>query len=447
MMYYIVIGHTIIPLVGFKNMKISIPYAKTYLESEIPDLNFNGIFTAEHLESDVDISQNELVRQALENPVASPRLSELTKGQKNMVIISSDHTRPVPSKTIMPLILEESRRANPDIDITILIATGFHRASTREELIDKYGKDIVDNENILIHDSQDASSLVQLDTLPSGGELWLNKLAIETDLLIAEGFIEPHFFAGFSGGRKSVLPGVAGAETVLANHCAEFINSEYARTGVLENNPLHRDMLFAAKKAKLAFIVNVVIDENKDIVKAFAGDSEKAHQTGCNFLENLVKINVPPSDIIITSNGGYPLDQNIYQAVKGMTAAEATIKDGGVIIMVSACNDGHGGQSFFDNMAEAACPACILKRTAKVPRNETVPDQWEFQILARILNRCKVIMVTDMCDSKMIKAMHMEHAFTLDEAIQAALKIKGTNAKIAVIPDGVSVIIKSKEKQ
>lgn len=412
------------------------------MEAEIPDPNCNGIFAAAHLCNDDNMSQNELVRFALENPVASPRLSELVKDKKTMIVISSDHTRPVPSKTIMPLILEEARCGNPEIEITILIATGFHRATTHEELIDKYGKEIVDNENIVVHDSQDASSLIQLDTLPSGGELWLNKLAIETDLLVAEGFIEPHFFAGFSGGRKSVLPGVAGAETVLANHCSEFINDEHARTGVLENNPLHRDMLFAAKQAKLAFIVNVVIDENKDIVKAFAGDSEKAHQAGYNFLEQLVRIEVPTSDIIITSNGGYPLDQNIYQAVKGMTAAESAIKDGGVIIMISACNDGHGGQSFFDNMAQASCPACILKKTALVPRNETVPDQWEFQILARILNRCTVIMVTDMCSPEMIKSMHMEHASTIEEAIERALKIKGKNAKIAVIPDGVSVIVK-----
>ena len=423
-------------------MKISVPYAKTHLECEIPDTNFNGIYAAEHLSPDDNMSQNELVRQALENPVASPRLSELVKGKKNMVIISSDHTRPVPSKTIMPLILEEARRGNPDIDITILIATGFHRATTHEEMIDKYGKEIVDNENIVVHDSQDNSSLIQLDALPSGGELWLNKLAVETDLLVSEGFIEPHFFAGFSGGRKSVLPGVAGAETVLANHCSEFINSEHARTGVLENNPLHRDMLFAAEQAKLAFIVNVVIDESKDIVKAFAGNSEKAHQAGCDFLEQLVRIEVPASDIIITSNGGYPLDQNIYQAVKGMTAAEAAIKDGGVIIMVSACNDGHGGQSFFDNMAQAPCPAYVLKKTAQVPRNETVPDQWEFQILARILNRCTVIMVTDMCDPEMIKAMHMEHAFSIEEAVEKALEIKGKKTKIAIIPDGVSVIVK-----
>ena len=153
---------------------------------------------------------------------------------------------------------------------------------------------------------------------------------------------------------------------------------------------------------------------------------------------------MPPADIIITSNGGYPLDQNIYQAVKGMTAAEAVIKDDGVIIMVAACNDGHGGQSFFDNMAQAQCPASLLRKISQVPRNQTVPDQWEFQILARILERCTVIMVTDRCDPEMIKAMHMKHAYTIDEALTAAYKLKGKGVGVAVIPDGVSVIVKSK---
>jgi nickel-dependent lactate racemase len=425
--------------------KISVPYANTYLEAEIPERNFRGIFAPEHLCNDSGMTQSELVRLSLATPVASPRLEELASGKKNMVIITSDHTRPVPSKIIMPEILAAARTGNPDIDITILVATGFHRATTREELIRKLGEDIVNNEKIIVHDSQDTSSLVRLADLPSGGELWLNKLTVETELLIAEGFIEPHFFAGFSGGRKSVLPGVAGAQTVLANHCSEFIASEHARTGVLADNPIHRDMLFAAGEAQLAFIVNVVIDAEKNIVKAFAGDFEKAHETGCAFLEEQARIEVPRSDIIITSNGGYPLDQNIYQAVKGMTAAEAAVEKGGVIIMVAACNDGHGGQSFFDNMANARCPGEVLARTLKVARHETLPDQWEFQILARVLEHCEVILVSDVCPPEMIKAMHMRHAYTLGEAIAKALKIKGKDARIAVIPDGVSVIVKKKK--
>ncbi|MFO7936758.1 MAG: nickel-dependent lactate racemase [Kiritimatiellia bacterium] len=421
---------------------ISIPYARSSMQVDIPEQNLLGVFAGGVPEAGNEPTQQERVRAAMDNPVGSLPLSELVKNKRDMVVITSDHTRPVPSSTIMPLILEDARRGNPDIDITILVATGFHRATTRSELVDKLGADIVANERIIVHDSQDADGLVRLDDLPSGGELWLNRLAVETDLLIAEGFIEPHFFAGFSGGRKSVLPGVAGAETVLANHCAEFISSPYACTGVLDRNPIHRDMIFAAQQVDLAYIVNVVIDENKQIVKAFAGDYEKAHLAGCGFLCGLVEIKVPLADIVITSNGGYPLDQNVYQAVKGMTAAEAAVKNGGVIIMVAACNDGHGGQSFYDHLSGAASPAALLEKVKSIPRNKTIPDQWEFQILARILRRCTVILVTDQCDRQMIRSMHMQHAESLNTALQHAFEIRGMNAGVAVIPDGVSVIVK-----
>jgi nickel-dependent lactate racemase len=228
----------------------------------------------------------------------------------------------------------------------------------------------------------------------------------------------------------------------MANHCSEFIASEYARTGVIENNPIHRDMLYAAKQAKLAFILNVVIDSDKNIINAFAGDSELAHKEGCRFVMELASVKAAPADIVVSSNGGYPLDQNIYQSVKGMTAAEATCREGGVIIMVSACSDGHGGKSFYDNMASAKSPREVLERVAKIGRNETAPDQWEFQILARVLDKYKVILVTDLCDPEMIKAMHMEHAYTFEEALLKAYELKGRDAKVTVIPDGVSVIVR-----
>ncbi len=284
--------------------KVNIPYARTSLQAEIPDPNLLGIFSGGVPEVTDNPGQSERVRMAMIEPIGSATLEDLVKNKRNMVVITSDHTRPVPSRTIMPLILEEARRGNPEIDITILVATGFHRATTRSELIGKLGEDIVDNERIVVHDSRNRADLVRLSDLPSGGELWINRLAVETDLLIAEGFIEPHFFAGFSGGRKSVLPGIAGAETVLANHCAEFISSPFACTGSLNNNPIHRDMLFAAEQVNLAYIVNVVIDEHKRIVKAFAGDFREAHLSGCEFLRKLVEIEVPPADVVITSNGG-----------------------------------------------------------------------------------------------------------------------------------------------
>ena len=385
-----------------------------------------------------------IVRQALDHPLFSPTLRELARGKKRVTLITSDHTRPVPSRVIMPQILERLRRNSPGIDITILVATGFHRGTTRAELVEKLGEEIVSAERIVVHDSGDAASLVNLGKLPSGGDLIVNKLAVKTELLVAEGFIEPHFFAGFSGGRKSVLPGIAARETVLANHCSEFIRSPHARTGNLEGNPIHRDMLFAAERVNLAFIVNVVIDHDKRIVRAFAGDREKAHLAGCDFLAQQCGIEVPEADIVITGNGGYPLDQNVYQSVKGMTAGEAACRPGGTIIMVSSCSDGHGGESFFRTMAEASSPAAVWEETLKVPRDRTKPDQWEFQILARILRRNRVIMVTHDCVPEMIRAMHMECVPHLDAALKRAFDRHGSAAKVAVIPDGVSVIVRKK---
>lgn len=424
-------------------MKVRLPYHKTFLDVNIPDENFLGILTSKADEYKQSLPQDEIVRNALSNPIGSPTLEELVKGKKEVLIITSDHTRPVPSKITMPILLDTIRRANPNIDIKIMIATGFHRPTTKEEMINKFGEEIVKKETIINHMAFDNDQLEYVGLLPSGGRLYLNKMVCKSELVISEGFIEPHFFAGFSGGRKSILPGVAGATSVMENHCAKFIASPYARTGNLENNPIHKDMLFAAKAANLAFILNVVIDKDKKIINAFSGDSILAHEEGCKFVKQLSSVKAKPADIVISTNGGYPLDQNLYQSVKGMTAAEATCRENGVIIMVAACNDGHGGESFYNNMKNAKNPREILDRLAKVPPEDTAPDQWEFQILSRILDKHTVIFVTDMCDPKMIEDCHMIHAYTVEDAIKQALKLKGNNAKITVIPDGVSVIVEN----
>ncbi|CEK33190.1 nickel-dependent lactate racemase [Paraclostridium sordellii] len=423
-------------------MEIKLPYSKSGMYVNIPDKNMIKVLQSKAHDFKTTLSESEIVKKALENPIESETLEELVKDKKDVVIITSDHTRPVPSRITLPIILNKIRNSNPDIDIKIIISTGCHRPSTREELIYKMGEEIVDKENIIMHFANDEESMVKVGKLPSGGDLIVNKAIMETDLLIAEGFIEPHFFAGFSGGRKSVLPGVASVKTIMYNHCSEFIDSPYARTGNLKNNPIHEDMLQAAKSVNLAFILNVAIDKDKKVIGAFAGNLEKAHEAGCEFVTKLSKVDSVDADIVVSTNGGYPLDQNIYQTVKGMTAAEATCKENGVIIMVSACNDGHGGQSFYDSVASASSPTEILEKVRKIPKSETIPDQWEFQILARILDKFTVIMVTDLCDPQMIKNMHMKHASSFEEALQMAFDIKGKDAKVAVIPDGVSVIVK-----
>jgi nickel-dependent lactate racemase len=281
-----------------------------------------------------------------------------------------------------------------------------------------------------------------LGILPSGGELWVDRVAAEADLLVSEGFIEPHFFAGFSGGRKSILPGIAGMTTVLANHCGEFIHSPKARTGILEGNPIHRDMVWAAQKIGLKFIVNVVINGDKKVMKAFAGDCLAAHAAGCEYLNGLCRIDVPMADIVITSNGGYPLDQNIYQSVKGMTAGEAAAKEGGVIVMSSSCSNGHGGEGFYKFMAEMPSAKALYEQLSAVPQEETKPDQWQAQILARVMAHHDVIVLCDECSRDLINKMGMHAVATPEEAMSLAFKLKGKNATVAAIPDGVSVIVK-----
>ena len=280
-----------------------------------------------------------------------------------------------------------------------------------------------------------------MGTLPSGGRFILNKIAAEADLLVSEGFIEPHFFAGFSGGRKSVLPGVCARETVMYNHNAQFINNPFARTGVLKNNPVHTDMLYAAKKANLAFIVNVVINAEHQPIFAVAGDVEQAHLMGVEFLSDRCRVDAKKSEIVISTNGGYPLDQNVYQAVKGMTAAEATVTDGGVIIMLAKSNDGHGGKTFYETFRDCESVEALMQKFLSTSPLETVVDQWQSQILARVMLKAKIIFVSD-CDEKIITDMKMLSAKTVQEALEKAYEILGKkDAKITVIPDGVSVIV------
>ena len=420
--------------------EVKFPYGKEMLSLDIADDRLKAVLVSNLHHYKAEKGQVELVKEALEHPVGTPKLSEMAKGKKNIVLIASDHTRPVPSKAIVPAMLEEIRKGNPDADITILIATGCHRETSKEELVNKFGEEIVANEKIVVHDC-DNSPLVNIGTLPSGGECIINQLAYDADLLVAEGFIEPHFFAGFSGARKSVLPGIASRVTVMANHCSEFSADPKARTGILEGNPIHKDMVWAARQAKLAFIVNVVINAEKEAIYAVAGDMEEAHAKGCEFLSGLCKVDAVPADIVISTNGGYPLDQNIYQAVKGMTAAEATVKKGGVIIMLAKSNDGHGGEHFYHQMADEPDIEKTLALFMSRGRNETVPDQWQTQIFIRVLQKASVIYVSEAPD-EMVKGLHMIPAHSLEEAMKLAEEMTGdANASLTAIPDGVSVMV------
>ncbi len=419
---------------------ITIPYGKSHLTYDFP---YSGLLTSRVDQLKSSKPGRQLVEEAMAAPLGSKPLHILAAGKKSCTIIISDHTRPVPSRDILPPVLEELRKENPDIQITLLVATGFHRPTTTAELEAKLGPEIAGREKILVHDAFDPDSNVEIGILPSGAPLVLDRAAVETDLLIAEGFIEPHFFAGFSGGRKSVLPGVCDKTTVLGNHCGEFIASPYARTGILEGNPLHTDMMAAAEMAKLKFIVNVIIDDDKKTVAAFAGDFRAAHEAGVAFLRPYCEVAAVPGDIVITSNGGAPLDQNIYQSVKGLTAAEASAKEGAVLIMCAHLADGTGGEGFYTSLRDCESPAAHFAQCAATPQNETIPDQWESQILARILMKHRVIFVSRPEIEQTLREMKLDYAPDLPTALAMAKADRGEDAEVTVIPNGISVMVKS----
>ena len=419
-----------------------LPYGREAIRLTVDDGHLVGVLRSGIHEYRPADDPWTIVRKSMENPIGSPRLRELAKGKRRVTVIASDHTRPVPSRVIMPQMLAEIRAGNPDAEITILVATGLHRATTRDEIAAKFGDAVASDERIVVHDCDDSSNLVDIGTLPSGGKLVVNRIAAEADLLVSEGFIEPHFFAGFSGGRKSVLPGIASRATVMYNHNSAFIAHPKARTGVVEGNPIHRDMLFAARAAKLAFVVNTVIDANHDPIFSVAGDCEEAHREGREFLASKCQVDAVPADIAVSTNGGYPLDQNIYQSVKGMTAAESTVKPGGVIVMFSKAADGHGGASFHRTFRDEPDLNRMMDTFLARKPDETIIDQWEAQILARILLKARVVFVSD-CDDQIVRDMHMIPARSAEEAMSKAKELVGrADYTVTVVPDGVSVIVK-----
>jgi nickel-dependent lactate racemase len=421
-------------------MNIKLPYGKGFVDCSLPDEKVKAVVENQIHKMKATGSEEDLVHKALENPIDAIRLCEMGKLARRAIVITSDHTRPVPSKITLPILLAELRRHNSALAVTILVATGAHRASTKEELVDKFGSGIVANEKIVMHNAMDDSAMIYKGKMPSDKNLYVNKIIEEADLIVAEGFIEPHFFAGFSGGRKSILPGICSIKTVMVNHCAALIADPHSRTGILKANPIHADMVAAARICNLRFILNVVIDQDKKIVGAFAGHPEHAHEAGCAFVGEAMRVATQPADIVITTNGGYPLDQNIYQAVKGMTGAESFVREGGVIIILSRCEDGHGGEIFYKWFKEASSPREVADKIAATAESDTIPDQWQAQILARVLLKSRVIMVAEENCRDMINHMHMTYAATLKEAISLAEKLKPGHDGFLILPDGVSVI-------
>lgn len=317
-------------------INIKIPYYKNNVEVDVENKNLKAVLYPKIHEFQTQLDESQIVSDALRNPIGSEPLHVIAKDKNKVLIVTSDHTRSVPSKITVPLLLKEIRKGNPNAEITILIATGLHRRTTEEEKRSMFGDDIVENEKVVCHDAKDSESTEYVCALPSGSTFEVNKLVLETDLLITEGFVEPHFFAGFSGGRKSILPGVCSEVSIRENHSARAIAHQNSKAGILQGNIINEDMIYAAKTVDVKFTLNVALDGEKKIIAAFSGDIIESHKVACDFISKLSTVKMVTGDIVITSNGGYPLDQNLYQSPKAMSTAQACAGEDGLIIMVAS---------------------------------------------------------------------------------------------------------------
>jgi nickel-dependent lactate racemase len=422
-----------------KILMVEFPYGKTAVRMNLPDEKLLFVVKPHEFMPRSTVKTYE-IEECLHNPIGEGRLSKLTLNRDKVCIIISDYTRAVPNDKLLPPILHELKKAGCPLDnVTIIIANGLHKPASKSEIGDIIGKTVAEDMKIVNHDAENKDELFYLGKTSYGTGLWVNRIVAECSFIIATGLIEPHFFAGYSGGRKSILPGIAGEESIFQNHSFKMIAHPRARYGILAGNPIHEDMMEAMKMAKLNYIVNVV-SKNGRVVKAFAGDPCKAYEEGIRFVDKLVKVHVPSrAEIVITTNGGYPLDRDLYQAVKGMAAAELVVKKGGVIIILSECIDGigRGHESFYDLMSSAENPDQVLGR---IEKEEPLKDQWEVQVLARILKFANVIVVTRNVKHSLIEDMHLIPASSLEEALSVAYKLTSKESKIIAMPYGPYVI-------
>jgi nickel-dependent lactate racemase len=382
------------------------------------------------------------IKEAINNPIGSLPLKQIVSNKdkiKKICIVTSDATRPVPSNLILEALIEELNDYGiNDNQIIILIATGLHRPSYKDELERILGKKLNGRIRVINHRANDNGSLINIGNSIDNNPISINKFFFTADLKILTGYVEPHFFFGFSGGRKSVVPGISGMSTIQINHSAEKINSRYARFGIYKNNPLHKHALGIAKAVGIDFIVNVCINKRHEIVQVAAGDLIKAHEKLVDYQKKYIFREIKELfDIIICGNGGYPLDLNLYQAVKSMAIGEMAVKQGGTIIAVNECIDGIGQEKFKELIFSGMKPSKIYD---KISNEEiAVPDQWEIQILARILMKADIFIISKLTRD-MIGNIGLKYAESVEEAVKIGLKKYGPDASILILPNGPLVL-------
>jgi nickel-dependent lactate racemase len=380
------------------------------------------------------------LRAALRQPVAGPPLRERVKPGQTVAISACDGTRPQPRHLMIPAILDELDGITRLEDVVILVATGTHRGNDDAELRAMFGDAVVDSVRIVNHDARASAELVFAGVHGRDVPVWLNRQWTEADVKITTGFVEPHFFAGFSGGPKLVAPGLAGLDTVLVLHDAARIGDPRATWGVIQGNPVHDDVRAIAAATGVTFALDVVLNRDKDIVAAFGGDLFPMHAAACEAARVAAMRPVPaPFDVVVTTNSGFPLDQNLYQAVKGMSAARQIVRPGGTIVCAAECRDGfpdHG--SYREVLASAPTPQALID--AIMARPKTVPDQWQVQIQAQIQAANRVVMHTGYLSDADLATAHLEQTKDVSATVAEALAAAGPGARVCVLPEGPQTI-------
>jgi lactate racemase len=418
-------------------MRIDLAYGRYGLTVTLPDTV--DVLSPRFLPGLPD--EIEALRGALHNPIGSATLAELVKPGNKVVVVHTDITRATPNDRILPVLLDELEAAGiAQEDINFLNGLGTHRPQTAAELRAILGDRIVEGYRCLQHDCNDDASLVSLGETSLGHPVRINRFYLEADVRILTGFIEPHFFAGFSGGPKAVLPSLAGAESVFTNHRIEMIAHPQATWGVIEGNPIWEEMREVALRTHPTFLLNVSLNVNREITGVFAGDMLSAYKKGCAFVkENAMRAVDQPYDIVITTNSGYPLDQNLYQSVKGMSAANQILRQGGSILIATACEDGlpnHGQYAAL--LAEAGSPQGVIDMISKP--GFCAQDQWQVQIQAQIQQRADIYVYSDGLSDEQIERALFIPSRNLENTVCQLLEKYGSRARICAIPEGPQTI-------
>jgi len=407
-----------------------LPYGKTDVCVRIPARNLLGTIEPAEKEGAADAKAE--VERALKEPIGSKPLSEIVKPESKVAIVVDDHTRKAPSETmLLPLLAELNGAGVKDENITVIFGCGTHRAVKPEEAEALLGLEALKRVKTISHCCTGADAVNVGTTKTHGNKVLVNPAFAEADVRVLLGDVNFHYYAGYGGGRKSVLPAICGAETIQHNH-ALLLNPN-ARTGILQDNPVHVDMTEAARLAKVDFIVNVVENEKGEIVKAFAGDLEAAFMEAVKLVDEMYRVTVDRrSDVIVVSAGGYPADLNLYQAYKALDNALDAVKRGGVIILVAECLEGHGNQVFYDWMTRLG----DIKAVEREVKHSFVMGGHKAYYLLKALQNHQIILVSSMPDFYAASIFKLQTARAVNDALMDALKAAGSAARVWVMPHG-----------